>query len=162
MERIVRLPDNQVIKNQRKIDKLLTERRSIMDKRKTTSPPDVIGNLDLKNAVLSKETRNHIAAIELDYGGVEPFVNRLYEIPDIRVDLTPQAGDLPRNIVNYKLTAGNSEITLEVLFNAEQKDYWKYYGNQNKLDETVSSNLLEALQKKNWHCDWVGAWSVKE
>lgn len=162
MERLLRLPDNQVINNQRKIDKILAERRLLLDKRKVTPPPEVIGNLDLNKAVLSKEERNPIAAIELKSSGDEPFINKLYQIPDITIDLTPQANDLPRDIVHYKLTAENTEITIDVHYNSTQKEYWKHYGNQSDLDKVVNKNLLEALQKKNWQCDWTGAWSVKE
>lgn len=161
MERILRLPDNQVIKNQRRIDNLLVDRRSVLDKRKVTPPPEVLKNIDLDLAELSKEERNPVASIELSHGKSEPLINDLFEIPDIYIDLTPQAGTSPRDIVNYKLVAGDAVITLEVYYNSQQKDYWQSYGNQGELDKIVSKNLLEALHKENWQCDWKGAWSVK-
>lgn len=160
MERILRLSDSQTIKDQQEIDRLLAQRRSLAEQRKTTPPPKVLKGFDLSRATLSQKELVLFGELEFDYGVEKPYKNPLHEIADITIDLTPEAEDLPRRIVGFELSDGNRKITIQVLYNEQVSEYWKHYGNERNLERIASSNLMSQLQESHWQWDWTGAWSV--
>ena len=160
MERTLRLPDSRIVKDEQEIDKLLKERKSLLEHKKTIPPSKVLENFDLTHATLSKRERVLVGEIEANYGREEPFKNPLFEIPDIKVDLTPEAVNLPRRVICFELSDGEQTLTVETLYDETSGEYWENYGDESKLEEIVTNNLLAVLGKKGWQCDWTGAWSV--
>lgn len=162
MERLLKLTDNSVIRDQGSIDSLLDQRRSAEENRKHTSPLVVLKDINLDQATLTAGIRKSMGTLEVNFEREKPFENELQEIPDLEIDLTPDDSDMrmPEKIRHYDLIAGSKRITIDVLFDETQEEYWKYFKDEKRLDALVRKNLLETLHSKKWKCDWTGAWSV--
>lgn len=161
-ERVIKLTDGTIVDDQKAIDRFMAERKAQFERKKSLPLADVLRGVNLREATLSREQREPIGVLEVSYGGDDPFPSQLYNISDLTLDLTPQAGDYPRMIASYRLAAQNTQFLIDVLYDSTDQEYWKYYGEDKKLDELIRNNLMIALQKNNWTCDWTGAWSVVE
>ena len=160
-ERVLRLPDGQTVSDEASIAQILATRNSQLERRRVTSPADVLSGIDLSNAVLAKEERKLIGVLELPMGSKDIFPNHLYEIPDITVDMTPQSKFFPRNIINFKLVSGSKEVSILVLFDEKLGEYGQHYGDDAKVEDIVTKNLLAALHKNAWQpSDGTLSWSV--
>lgn len=163
IERVLKLSDNQTVNDEAGIRQILAKRNSQLEQSKTTSPADVLGDVDFSKATLSRQERNPVGVLEVDYGGDKPFFqNQLYEIPDITIDLTPEAEGPPRNIMSFRLLSQVREVTIDVLFDSTHGEYSEHYGDDETVGTIVEKNLLEALQEKNWQFSTFDAWSVEE
>jgi hypothetical protein len=158
MERVLRLPNGELIDSGKKIDRLLKERKSILELRKKTPPTEVLKGINLEKAIITRNDLNLIGNLEVGFRGKEPFVNPLFEIPDIQIDLTPKAGALPRKNFGFTLSDESKAITISVLFNETYHEYWEHYGNEEKVQNLVLKNLMQVLHESDWQCDWTGAW----
>jgi len=160
MEKIFRRPDGQTINDKRGIDRLYKQIDFIREQRAKTSPPEVLKDIDLAKATLTRRNLPRIGTLEI-YGGSErPYPNYLFEIPDITIDLTPEAKDLPRRKMGFVLSAGDRKITIGALFDETAKEYWKHYGNEKQIKKDVSANLMTCLQESRWRFGIYAAWSV--
>lgn len=159
--RILRLADSQIVSDESTIAQILAERNSRVEKRRVTSPADVLSGVDLSKAVLSKVERKPFGVLELPLGIDDHFENPLYEIPDITIDMTPQSKFSPRRILNFKLVSESREVSIEVSFDERSGEYLEHYGDDVEVETLVTKNLLEALQQNAWQpSDGTVGWSV--
>ena len=110
----------------------------------------MLSGVDLSKAVLSKVERKLIGVLELPFGIDDHFENPLYEIPDITIDMTPQSKFFPRVIMNFQLVSEGREVSIEILFDEKLGEYGKHYGDDAKVEDLVTKNLLAALQTNAW------------
>lgn len=160
--RVLRLPNSQIVSDEATIAQILAQRNSRVEKRRVISPADLLSGVDLSKAVLSKEERKPIGVLELPLGDNDIFPNHLYEIPDITIDMTPQSKFWPRTgSMNFSLITESRVVTIEALFDERSGEYLEHYGDDAKVKDIVTKNLLEALHKNAWQpSKGMVGWSV--
>lgn len=166
MERKLRLSDGRTIEDAQEIDRLLAQRRSLAEQRKTTPPPAVLKGFNLAKLSLIRKESTLFGTLEGNLAS-----NSLYEIPDLTIDLTPELEKIvlpelpgtelepPRAYMSFVLTDGTRKTTINVLFGVAG-EYKKNRWNNEKLERIVSDNTLSILRETKWQCDWTGAWSA--
>lgn len=159
-ERNLRLPDNNLITDAKIIDELLRTRQALQNQRNTTSPSEVVRGIDPLQITLERVNPQLVGTIETSFDGSSQFRVPLYEIPDMTIDLTPEAIDLPRNMMYFILNHENGKVLVCTYFNETIEKYWEVYGDSEQIETIVRGDLLTALKNKKWHLEWYNAWSV--
>lgn len=162
MERRFEIPDQTAITDQIVIAQILTERRNILEQKANIPPTEVLKFVDFNKSYLTRQERKLIGVLVCEFGNGASFTNPLYDIPDIKVDLSPEEVDLPRQIMSFILNAESKSIMIDVLYNPIAQPYWEHYGDIAEVEELIQAKLLETLPAKSWQCDWTGAWYVDE
>lgn len=158
MERSLELFNGLSMKSDAAIDDLLEQRRTTLQEKKFSSPRLILEGIDLSKTILTKIKREIVGVLKVDFGGEKPFTNTLYEIPDLTINLNREPEtevQSPRTIMPFILSSGGETVRVDVLFD-------ETYGHYDKtaVEALVRQDLLEALQKQEWQCDWTGAWFV--
>ena len=163
LERIIKLPDKQIISD-RHLNNLLDSREKKLRQKRKTSPAMVFAGIDMYRLQISRKPMDPIGRLEVRREGKLTDSEPLFEISDVSIDLTPESPSGIRGVMKYEINVNGKEISVEALFDETSRPEFKELNDPNnpeKIEPLIREELLDVIQEKKWKRGiFNGSWSV--
>jgi hypothetical protein len=145
--------DGRVVVGRIPVDKIINEHEALQESKKRVSPAEVFKGINIEEITIERIHPDPIGLFEERLN--ETVINRwnLFQIPDVEIDLTPDAAGC-RAIMEFRICANGKTITVNALFDERSKpDYVELddWEKPEKIEPLIREDLLAAIfEGKNW------------
>lgn len=151
IERSLTLPDQTILTDQTRIDRMLNKQEKILKRKNRISPEKIFQELNLSELQIARIPDEPIGQFRRESNGVCLDNYPIFPERDVTIDLTPQ-GDI-RTFISYKISFNYKTITIKVLFDEMYYPEFRELSDPNnpeKIEPLIREELLCVLENNKW------------